>query len=545
MSDHPGTPGRRSRRPRPDGRRRCATPSGSTRASGLDDAEAARRAADAGPNALEHSEAPSVWRMVIDAATEPFVLLLMASGLGAILLNEVRDGILILLGLVPIVGADVLTEYRGERALEALREHRRQPPESGAAARSQMSRRRRSCPGDVVLIRVGDVVPADLRASSIDRLSIDRSILTGESLPEPVARRARCAGRRPRRPGGRWPSPAPASSPGEARASWWRSAPRPRSAGSPAACRRATRRRSPLQRELDRLVRILIVVAVGLIGITTGLGFVRGNPIGREPARGHLRRDRGDPEEPPILLAVVLGLGAFRLLKRGVLVRRLNAEEVLGAVDLVVTDKTGTLTQNRLEIASLDRRWTARSPTRRPPGSADRRAARGGRRVAARDRRRRRARSRRRWPARVEAEGGNPHPDPADLVSTEPVTDSRPYSSTIARRGGVDRDARDRGARGGGGARRCVAARARRVARRARGGRRARRARRRRRRTHRRVGAWTLRGLVGFADALRPGIAEATAGPRSGQGSRSSWSPATTRPPRRRSPHRPGSTTAA
>src|SRR4029079_12725622 len=59
------------------------------------------------------------------------------------------------------------------------------------------------------------------------------------------------------------------------------------------------------------------------------------------------------PEEPPVLLAVILGLGAYRLLRRGVLVRRLNAEEVLGAVDLIVTDKTGTLTHNQLEVGSV------------------------------------------------------------------------------------------------------------------------------------------------------------------------------------------------
>src|SRR6185437_12868280 len=91
-------------------------------ARGLAVPEVARRAADSGPNALDRAERPSVLGMVVDAATEPFVLLLLAAGIGAVLLGEVRDGLLILAGLVPIVGADVITEYRGERALEALRD---------------------------------------------------------------------------------------------------------------------------------------------------------------------------------------------------------------------------------------------------------------------------------------------------------------------------------------------------------------------------------------------------------------------------------------
>ena len=85
---------------------------------GLDAHEASSRADLLGPNALESGQAPSVWRMVRDAATEPFVLLLLVAGLAAIVLGEVRDGILILLGLIPIVGADEVSKLRGERALE-------------------------------------------------------------------------------------------------------------------------------------------------------------------------------------------------------------------------------------------------------------------------------------------------------------------------------------------------------------------------------------------------------------------------------------------
>ena len=141
------------------------------------------------------------------------------------------------------------------------------------------------------------------------------------------------------------------------------------------------RRRSPLQIELDRLVRLLLIAALGLIVITGGQGLIRGNTLGEALLAAISAAIAAIPEEPPVLLAVILGLGAYRLLRRDVLVRRLNAQETLGAVDLILTDKTGTLTRNRLEVADV---LTPRGavPTPRASPGACRRTAGGGRCVA-------------------------------------------------------------------------------------------------------------------------------------------------------------------
>jgi Ca2+-transporting ATPase len=478
--------------------------------AGLTAAEAADRAARFGPNELETAERPALWRMVLDAATEPFVLLLAAAGIGAVLLNEVRDGLLVLLGLIPIVGADVVTEYRGERALEALR-----------AASAPLARVRRAgavaeveaaalVPGDVVLVRVGDVVPADLRTRLADRLLVDRSALTGESLPEaataaPDAPETELAGRHSMLYAGT----SIVAGRGEGIVVGTGAATEVGRIAGGLATR--VRRRSPLQLELDRLVRILLVVAIGLIAITSGSGFLRGNPLGENLLAGISAAIAAIPEEPPILLAVILGLGAYRLLKRGVLVRRLNAEEVLGAVDLVVTDKTGTLTENRLVVASVT-----------PLGGLDPDVVGEGARLALLTDGLRaeddawlheegvgRSSFTRALANAVEAEGSNPRLPPADLIEAEPFADGRPYTSTVARRDGVVETlaigapevivglateagsevddwhqalsgAAELGERVVG-----VAGR-------------------------RGEGPWTLRGLIGFADPPRPGIASST-----------------------------------
>jgi calcium-translocating P-type ATPase len=480
-------------------------------AHGLTATEALHRAADCGPNALEAARREPVKRMVLEALTEPFILMLIAAGVLAILVGETRDGLLVLVALLPIVGADVATEYRGERALEALRE-----------ASAPVARVRRDgvagivpavslVPGDVVLLQIGDVVPADLRLDRVERLLLDRSVLTGESIPEegradpdppeaPITARHAVAYAGTSIVGGRGEGVVVAIGSDTEFG---------RIAGSLAS---AERRRSPLQRELDRLVRILLVVALVLIAFTAGIGFVRGHPLGENILAGVSAAIAAIPEEPPVLLAVILGLGAYRLLRRGVLVRRLNAEETLGAVDLIVTDKTGTITQNRLAVSTVravDGPVTDPATRLRLLEEALRAEedAWPGEEVSPTS-------FTRALRAAVIDAGGVAALDPAALIDAVPATHEHPVTRTDARRDGyveglalgapevVLRHVAGAGADGAGAvdvARWTVpveasaAAGERLVA------------------LARRVdgGPWAMRALIGFADPIRPGIVDA------------------------------------
>jgi Ca2+-transporting ATPase len=401
---------------------------------GLTPEQTSERLAEFGPNELEPVRKTSLWGLIWDGAREPFVVLLFVAGCLAIALNEVRDGLLVLIILAPIVGAGVVTEYRGEKALEALREAVAPSARVRRGGRVEDVPTQQLVPGDLVLLRTGDVVPADLRLVRVEALAFDRSVLTGESLPEQGATE---------------PDPEGAAlADCHAVAYGGTAVVGGRGEGVVVATGLATefgrisaalgkreRRRSPLQRELDRLVRILLFVAIGLIAVVVGLGFLRGNEAGKNVLAGVSAAIAAIPEEPPALVAVILGLGAYRLLKMKVLVRRLSAQETLGSVDLIVTDKTGTLTENRLALAAI----------RTPEGAVEdssRLAELATLAVRAEE------------DAWSVATGSKPGSfsrslfsflseqsivlelDPADLLDADPVSDERPYSRTRARTSG-------------------------------------------------------------------------------------------------------------
>jgi Ca2+-transporting ATPase len=316
------------------------------RTKGLDEGEAMRRLALVGPNQIDPPRTRSVAQIVLATIREPmFGLLLAASGL-YLALGDLAEGLLLTLAAVATIVQVVFQEARSERALQALRDLAepmvrlvRDGVERLAPARSLVH-------GDVVLVGEGQRVPADGQLIDGELLTIDEAALTGESVP--VQRAPGLAGDRS---GAIFAGTLVVSGQGVAEVT----ATGPRTAIGKIGVAIATLETAPapLRKAITRLV--------GWLGLAAGLfcllvivtyGLMRGDWLEAALA-GITVAIAMIPEEFPMVLAVFLALGAWRLGRHNVLVRRGAVIETLGGATVLCVDKTGTLTENRMSVAAL------------------------------------------------------------------------------------------------------------------------------------------------------------------------------------------------
>jgi P-type Ca2+ transporter type 2C len=325
---------------------------------GLSDAEARERLAHDGPNELPVSRPRSVLRLLRDVLAEPMFLLLVACG-GIYMLLGDRNEALMLLGFVFVVmGITFVQQRRTERSLEALRDlsSPRALVLRGGQAR-RIAGRELVC-GDIVLLAEGDRVPGDLWLVEASNLSVDESLLTGESAPvaKQAARADAAAADTPMAPGDADPAHVfsgtlvvQGSARGRVMATGARSALGRIGASLGAIATELT----PIQRETRGIVNRVAVIGLVLAGgLALAYALVLGNPLqgllaGLTFAMAVL------PEELPVVLTLFLGLGAWRLARERVLTRSIPAVELLGATTVLCVDKTGTLTANRMAVRRL------------------------------------------------------------------------------------------------------------------------------------------------------------------------------------------------
>ncbi len=321
---------------------------------GLTPAEAAARLRRIGPNELVARRREPWWAEAVEALTEPLVLLLIGVGLLYGVLGELRDAITILFVIVAVAAVEVANEGRAKRAIAALRDLSSPTATLLRNGRAVEVPAAELVPGDLVLLHSGDRVPADLRLVESAALRIDESSLTGESVPS-----AKEAGRvlpgeteLGDRRNMAYAGTVVAAGKGRGVAvATGRSTELGRVAGLAESTREP---RTPLQQQMRELSGWLLWLALGFSLLVPLLGvLVARQPLQQMLLTGLSLAFATIPEELPILIAIVLGIGAYRLSQEKAIVKRLRAAETLGSVSAIGTDKTGTLTENRMQVARV------------------------------------------------------------------------------------------------------------------------------------------------------------------------------------------------
>ncbi|WP_419252165.1 cation-translocating P-type ATPase [Caulobacter sp. ErkDOM-YI] len=326
---------------------------------GLTTTQAGQRLAEVGPNALPQASGRGLARIVLETLREPmFLLLIGAAGL-YLVLGDLGEGLFLMAGAIATIGLVVLQETRSENALSALRDLSqpqarvmRDGVEVRLAARDLV-------PGDIVLVGEGERLPADGALLAGGVLSVDESALTGESAP--VSKRplidgeAADAETQPGAETGPYLFSGTLVVRGQAVARIARTGPRTALGKIGVSLAAIVQEPTPLQKTAGRLVALLGVLAIAFcVVVAVAYGLLRQDWVGGVLA-GITVAIALIPEEFPMVLAVFLALGAGRLARHKVLVRRSAVIEALGGASFLCVDKTGTLTENRMRVARL---WT-------------------------------------------------------------------------------------------------------------------------------------------------------------------------------------------
>ena len=324
-------------------------------ASGLAEADVQRRRLEYGPNELVETggrgPARILWEQLSGAMV---VLLIVAAGVSFFFLQEFTDAAVILAIVVLNAALGFAQDYRAEKAMEALKKLavpivrvRRDGLVKEISARDLV-------PGDIVLLEVGNYVPADCRLWESVNLKIEEAALTGES--EPVEKQiAPLAGADlPLGDRTNMAYMGTIVTYGHGQAVVTETGMNTELGHIARSLQTVESGPTPLQKRLAQLGQTLALVAIGIVALVFLMGVLRGEDLQLMLMTALSLAVAVVPEGLPAVATVTLAIGARRMFKRRALIRKLPAVETLGSVTVICSDKTGTLTENRMTVTVLD-----------------------------------------------------------------------------------------------------------------------------------------------------------------------------------------------
>jgi Ca2+-transporting ATPase len=322
---------------------------------GLTDQEAAQRLNQYGKNTLVEEREIRFLGILREEIMEPMILLLIAVGVLYSILGSLSDALTIIVIIIILVLAEVWNEYRAKRSISALRQLA--PPTALVLRNGQPVEVQTAflVPGDILLLKVGQRVPADARILEAYGLEVDESSLTGESFP--VGKDASAV----------LPSETRITDQtnmlftgtvitrGRAKALVTATGVRTELGRISGITKAGKEPKTSLQLAMKQLSKTLVWVALFFSILIPILSYIRG--LQPSPAEAVLYGLSLAfvviPEELPIIITMVLGVGSYALSRKGAIVKRLRAAETLGNVTVIATDKTGTITENKMRVEHL------------------------------------------------------------------------------------------------------------------------------------------------------------------------------------------------
>ncbi|MDK2806068.1 MAG: P-type Ca2+ transporter type [Thermoanaerobacterium sp.] len=318
---------------------------------GLSEQEARKRLLKYGPNVLEEGKKLTALDIFLDQFKDFIVMVLLAATLISAIMGEIADAVTITIIIILNAILGFIQEYRTEQSLEALK---KLSAPSSKVLRDGVIKEIPSeeiTVDDVIILEAGDRVPADAVVFESYNLKLDESILTGESVP--VSKEPAEIGNRKIAPKKSIIYMGTVVTSGRCKALVVDVGMRTEMGKIAGMIKEIDDNMTPLQKRLDKLGKILVTGSLLICALVTVLGIARGESIYYMFLSGVSLAVAAIPEGLPAVVTVSLAIGVQRMLKRNAIVRKLPAVETLGCINVICTDKTGTLTENKMIVKKI------------------------------------------------------------------------------------------------------------------------------------------------------------------------------------------------
>jgi len=324
-----------------------------TSQGGLSHDEAGKRYAQYGANALNETKSRSAWRMLLDQFSEFMILVLIAAAIISGIVGDIEDtiAIIVIVTLNAVIG--FIQEYRAERSMAALKRMSESTVQVMRENNIHTINASELVLGDAVLLEAGNLISADLRLTESSQLKIDESALTGESvavdkhthsiphIDAPLGDKTCLAYK------------GTIVTHGRGRGLVIATGMRTELGKIASLLGDGDQSKTPMQKRLANFGKRLAMAALAICTLVFAIGVIRGEPLLLMFMTAVSLAVAAIPEALPAVVTISLALGAHKMVKQHALIRRLPAVETLGSVTFICSDKTGTLTQNKMHVTSL------------------------------------------------------------------------------------------------------------------------------------------------------------------------------------------------